>query len=373
MFGPDTPPRDGPVREPSRADLLPSGPIFSPQEDGPAAAGSPPAADRGRVYVVDDERELATTLCEVLRENSFRAVGFDDPRTALAAIRPDAADLLLTDLMMPHMDGIRLARAALQIDRYLAVVVMTGQGSVRVAVEAMRSGAIDFILKPFRMTQLLPVLDRAVEARRVRVEHDRLTRDVARLEAEKRAFLEQMNAKLAALAATDPLTGLANRRVFDEALGREAALAGRGGRPLSLALFDVDHFKGFNDAFGHPAGDDALCRTAALIAGGCRGTDVAARIGGEEFAVLLPATGATGAWALAERVRQRVEAAAWPLRAITVSGGVATFDVPFRVEAGACLVRAADRALYAAKARGRNRIAYDPADGTSPTSDASTG
>jgi diguanylate cyclase (GGDEF)-like protein len=122
--------------------------------------------------------------------------------------------------------------------------------------------------------------------------------------------------------------------------------------PLSLILLDVDHFKSFNDTFGHPAGDDVLRQIASAMSGCCRTTDVPARIGGEEFAVLLPGTGTEGAEVLAERIRQAIEAGPWPLRPVTASFGIATLG-PTGPQS---LIEAADRALYQAKHTGRNRI-----------------
>lgn len=335
--------------------VLPSEPPTG--HPGGDASGDHALGRAGRLAVVDDEPELVAALCETLRGEGFEVTGFSDPTAALAAVRAGGFDLLLSDLMMPGMDGIALLRQAQGIDPTVAGVIMTGQGSIPAAVEAMRAGAADFVLKPFRLQQILPVLGRALEARRLRAENDRLRREVARLEAERVRLLAEANARLAVLATTDPLTGLANRRAFDEALARESALAARGRRPLALTILDVDHFKAFNDAFGHPAGDEVLGRVAAVVRGCCRGTDVVARLGGEEFAVLLPGTDLPGGVALAERVRLAVAAGPWPLGPVTVSVGVAAHDA---ASGGAAeLVRAADREMYRAKRGGRNQVASE--------------
>ncbi|MGL4550021.1 MAG: sensor domain-containing diguanylate cyclase [Gemmataceae bacterium] len=167
--------------------------------------------------------------------------------------------------------------------------------------------------------------------------------------------LEEANAQLHALARTDGLTGIPNRPAFDARLADESAMAERTGRPLSVLLFDVDHFKAFNDAFGHPAGDDVLRAVAGLLRGAARVTDLVGRYGGEEFVAVLPDTDAEGALAVAERCRQAVAEAGWALRPVTVSAGAATLT-----DGGdaAALVDAADRALYRSKRDGRDRVTH---------------
>ena len=178
-------------------------------------------------------------------------------------------------------------------------------------------------------------------------------RQVARLER-SRGELQRANAQLRRLAVTDGLTGLRNRSAFDGRLAEAYALAARHGRPLSLVLLDVDHFKSFNDAFGHPAGDEVLKSVAATVAGAARSTDTVARYGGEEFVLVLPDTDYAGAMVLAERCRQAVADAPWGPRPITVSVGVSTLT-PTTADA-ATLVREADEALYRSKQAGRNRV-----------------
>jgi diguanylate cyclase (GGDEF)-like protein len=165
--------------------------------------------------------------------------------------------------------------------------------------------------------------------------------------------LELINASLEVDSQTDKLTGLSNRRHFDEILLEEFDRAARRERPLSIMLIDVDNFKSFNDTFGHSAGDETLRRVARLLTDNKRLQDFVARYGGEEFVVLLPNTLEEGAMILAERIRKGVQNYKWDLRPITISVGVCTFTGTEHTVAQ--YIEVADGALYLSKANGRNR------------------
>jgi len=178
---------------------------------------------------------------------------------------------------------------------------------------------------------------------------------------ERTRALEEANAKLELLSNTDGLTGIANRRNFDHALAIEWSRAQRSGSSLSLILLDVDHFKHYNDQYGHLAGDDCLCAIAsALSLGGQRASDMTGRFGGEEFVVLLPDTSAEGALEIARRIRSEVMDLALPhadtdAGVVTVSLGVASL-APAQQHSPDMLLREADAALYRAKQAGRNCV-----------------
>lgn len=178
--------------------------------------------------------------------------------------------------------------------------------------------------------------------------------DYAAVLEEQKSQLEEANRQLEELALHDSLTGLGNRRAFEHRLAQEMGQATRYGTPLSVLLLDVDSFKGYNDTFGHPAGDEILRRLSQVLRSQGRETDFFARYGGEEFIAILPLTDAAGALVLAERLRTEVERTDWPERSVTVSLGAATL-LPTMPDAAA-LVSAADQALYAAKAAGRNCV-----------------
>jgi diguanylate cyclase (GGDEF)-like protein len=188
-----------------------------------------------------------------------------------------------------------------------------------------------------------------------------LQSELMRLVRERTEQLEEANRKLAALSYVDAITGVANRRSFDEELITESRRLPRTRTHLSLLLADIDGFKAYNDALGHQAGDECLRRVATVIAEGVRRAgDTVARYGGEEFAVLLPDTDAAGAAILAERIRSAVEQRGFPHPAmpagcVTISVGVTTATGKESVDPSA-LVNAADAALYEAKRTGRNRV-----------------
>jgi diguanylate cyclase (GGDEF)-like protein len=166
--------------------------------------------------------------------------------------------------------------------------------------------------------------------------------------------MRQLVAQLELQSMSDGLTGIWNRRAFDRRLREEWARHARQGQSLGLLMLDVDRFKSFNDEFGHPQGDQALVQVARTVEATLRDSDFLARYGGEEFAVLLPHMEAEGSQLAAERIRKAVERADWPVRAVTVSVGVAAMAPQADVNRN-ILVARADRALYQAKAGGRNR------------------
>ena len=194
-----------------------------------------------------------------------------------------------------------------------------------------------------------------------------LRRSIAVLEsgiAEREQYVEQLvqhqrtlevaQVQLETQSATDSLTGLKNRRVFQSRLDEEFALAQRLNSLMSLVMLDVDSFKHFNDSFGHPAGDEALRAVAQILQKIGRTYDVVARYGGEEFALILPATGREGALVIAERCRRDIQSAVWPHRAVTASVGAATLSAD--MVSSLDLLTKADKALYQSKQGGRNRI-----------------
>ena len=291
---------------------------------------------RPTVLIVDDERINRTILAELLQEDC-RIVLAKDGSSALERVRSEKVSLILLDASMPGMDGYEVLRRlkADPLTANLGVIFVTGQTDEEDEARGLRLGAADYVAKPIR-----PLLVRA----RV-LNHLKLAAQREELERHSRQ---------------DGLTGIANRRHFDEELVRACRDAGGAVPMLGVALIDVDYFKQFNDRYGHTAGDEALRRVAQELARSVRGPfDLAARYGGEEFALLLP--GVSSLPALLESVRLNIEGLRIPhesSRAIpflTVScGGTTTVGGEPRTPEH--LLSRADEALYRAKRGGRNSV-----------------
>jgi diguanylate cyclase (GGDEF)-like protein len=299
---------------------------------------------RTSILIVEDDSAIQALLTAVLALN-YEVAGVSSGKEALERARAGAFDLILLDVGLPDLDGFAVCRL-LKADprcRDVPVIFLTSRNSPEDEVKGLEAGGIDYIAKPIN-----PAVLRARVNNHVELKHSRDT--------------------LTQMARLDGLTGLPNRRTFDDVLDREWRRLARVGQPLSLVLFDVDHFKLYNDTYGHGGGDVCLKRVADCTIGALqRPADMVARYGGEEFVAILPDTAAAGAAAVAEAIRENV--AALGLRHeksptaphVTVSLGYAT-AVPRVERPPAELVEAADRALYAAKAAGRNRAMAGKAD-----------
>jgi diguanylate cyclase (GGDEF)-like protein len=187
-----------------------------------------------------------------------------------------------------------------------------------------------------------------------RREYERQLEEARRKLQVQQEHLIEANMRLEALATIDGLTGLKNRRTFEERLAQELTRSKRSHGPLALLLLDIDHFKSFNDTFGHPRGDEVLRMVARLLSRSIRDTDFAARYGGEEFAIILPDTDREGAMQMGERLREAIEQALWTERPITISVGAATTSA--ETISTDLLIDDADRALYRSKQKGRNLV-----------------
>lgn len=262
---------------------------------------------------------------------------------ALELIEQERPDLILLDDRMPGMDGVHFCRAVRGMPDMdsVPVIFITSQSDDERELACFDAGAADFILKPPKA---------------------HIVRARVRTHLKFKAMADQLHD----LAYVDALTGVRNRRYFDEMFPQACALAVRHGQPFSVLMIDVDHFKAYNDRYGHPQGDRCLAAVAGCAFDALpRQGDVLARYGGEEFVVALPSTDAAGAVTVAQRIVERVAACPIPLvdgpgygEPVTVSIGVATLSPEEGALATApqVLLSRADEALYDAKRAGRNTV-----------------
>ncbi|HEU4479745.1 MAG TPA: diguanylate cyclase [Pyrinomonadaceae bacterium] len=286
------------------------------------------------VLVIDDDPDKLKLLEFALTRAGYQVRTAHDGEEGLAAIISFDPDLIVSDIMMPRMNGYELARRVRENPqtRFIPIILQTAAGS-RAEDQRLGSevGALGFITDPTDLDLLL--------AR-------------ARTLLDFKAYLDTCEEQ----ASTDHLTGLANRRRFERQLEREVARTARHGRPFSLITIDIDHFKQVNDTYGHEAGDEAIKTLARVLQQGTRGIDLAARIGGEEFAVILTETNLSGAVEVAERLRVALKSIEiQSVGQIAASFGVA--ECPSQAETARELVARADAALYEAKREGRDRVA----------------
>lgn len=296
---------------------------------------TPPTSSK--ILIVDDVPDNVRTLDAILGElHSIAFTTKGEETLALAeSIHPD---LILLDVMMPGLDGYSICQQ-LKSNRATAdipVIFISAMNEAKHEIEGLDAGAVDYITKPFHA-------------------------EIVRLRVRLHLELKHQRDFLNRLSCHDGLTGLINKRHYEECFLMEWQRALRNRHPLSLLMMDIDHFKKFNDRNGHLEGDEALRQVTAAIADVFhRPADKVARIGGEELAALLPETDAAGALAMAARVLEAVNALKWrgtndpPGQHVTVSIGAGTC-LPSPSESSPAFIKRVDDALYAAKNSGRNR------------------
>ncbi|WP_242392933.1 diguanylate cyclase [Anaeromyxobacter oryzisoli] len=309
-------------------------------------------AHRPRILVVDDSRIQLEWLVKVLEKEAYLVDRAADGREAIRKVRSDPPDLVLLDMVLPDMDGLEVLRfvKARPEDQFIPVIILSVRSDLDSKVTGLRIGADDFLAKPFAEAEILA---RCAAMLRIKSLQDQL---------------RETQRKLAEQAITDDLTGLKNRRAFDERLEEEFRRAQRYADPVSLIMIDLDHFKQVNDRFGHPFGDVVLRGSAEQLRASTREPDICARYGGEEFAVILPKTHLQGALSVGERIWRELGARRYPLPAgagdasddpaglqVTASIGIAFYPSK-DIGSPELLVKYADEALYQAKRAGRNTI-----------------
>jgi diguanylate cyclase (GGDEF)-like protein len=320
-----------------------------------------------RTFISDLLNEVGYTeliLCESV-EDAYKTIGFNNPEA-----NDTDLDLVLLDINLPGKSGIEACQEISGHERFCdtPIIIISGSDHLKGLEAAFAAGATDYITKPPSHTELLA---RIRSALRLKTEmNQRKAREEDLLILNNR--LAEMNRELERLSSTDSLTGLANRRSFNEFLSREWLREQREQQPFSVIMVDIDHFKKYNDHYGHLEGDVCLQKVAwALQSALCRPGDLLARYGGEEFVAILPHTELQGAVELAESLHQRIhdlelEHETSPVSPnVTVSAGIASV-VPNQSISPSQVVAMADKALYEAKQAGRNQSAI----ATSPSHDA---
>lgn len=291
------------------------------------------------ILIVEDELLIARDVSRKLKRRGYNVTNIvSSSKAALDEVARQQPDLVLMDIVIKgSKDGI--ATAAEIHEKYnLPVVFVTAYADENTLDRAEQAGSYGYVVKPFKERELHATIKMALK---------------------KHKQYETLQIQ----SIRDPLTHLFNRRYFDESLMKEFVKAERHDRPLSVVMVDVDHFKQFNDTYGHDAGDRVLQVTAAFLQNGIRRSDIVCRYGGEEMILILPETTPEQAYEIAESLREGIAELAVvhnaePLAAITVSIGVAGF--PQHGLTPTVVVKTADEALYQAKTNGRNQVMVAP-------------
>lgn len=297
--------------------------------------------DRARILIVDDEPTNIEVLNLILK-NDYDIVFALDGKDALDIAKNEKPDLILLDVMMPEMDGFEVCRI-LKSDPEttgIPVIFVTALSQLDDEERGLSAGAIDYLTKP-------------------------VNPPIVRARVKNHVALKRYRDMLESMSFIDGLTGVANRRRFDQTIKHEWARAARTGGSVGLLMIDLDHFKVFNDTYGHLAGDDCLRSVAKVLDNTVkRPADLVARYGGEEFAIILPGIDAKGARDVAQRMVEAVAEKAIPFEESPLGTGVVTISVGATSDTASAdrdvvgLVAKADDALYRAKDAGRNMVGF---------------
>jgi diguanylate cyclase (GGDEF)-like protein len=310
-------------------------------------------SDELKVLIVEDSKVTLKVLTTYLERMGITPLKSETGAMAIDIYHRERPDIILLDAQLPDIDGFDVAlkiRALEKPDDWTAIIFLTSMAKDEDLARGIEVGGDDYLMKPISEV----VLKAKVRAMHRLVEMQRSLVKVTQQ-------LNEANLALQRLSATDGLTGIANRRMYDELSEREWRRCERMNKPFALVMIDVDNFKLFNDKYGHQTGDECLKKVADQVGRAApRATDLAARYGGEEFILVLGETDADGAKWIANRLRQQVSELNIPhyateSRHVTISCGVASI-VPDGQHSLEVLLKSADHALYQAKKAGRDQV-----------------
>jgi len=295
------------------------------------------------ILIVDDDQAIRKSMQEFLELEDFKVRSVSNAEEAIDFLKKNQVDIVVTDIIMFEMDGLELTNL-IKKEYDTDVIVMTGYTSEHSYEQAISRGASDFLFKPVRYEELVLRLKRVLKERQLSTERSEMLQELKKL------------------AITDGLTGLFNSRHFYKQLDLEVDRIRRYNHSISILIIDIDHFKDYNDLFGHMEGDKVLVKIGELIKSCLRRMDTAYRYGGEEFTVILPETNNQDAIIVAERIRKTIETETFTPSSskkitITVSIGTTEYEPEERISS---FVQRADKALYISKDLGRNRVSSIP-------------
>jgi diguanylate cyclase (GGDEF)-like protein len=306
-----------------------------------------------KILIADDDAFVRDMIACILEFGGYEIRTSENGHDAfLKYMQEQDISLIVSDMNMPESDGLDLIRRLRKESCDVPIMILTANNEIRIALDAIRSGADDYLLKDENIQDtLLLSVEKVIEKHRLKLENIRLMKE-----------LEEKNKELERISFLDGLTGIANRRYFDKIMAEEWERAVRESEPLSLMMIDIDFFKNFNDTYGHLHGDDCLRLVAAALSNATKdfGNRVF-RYGGEEFAVILRDSNTTQAMSVGDLIRDYVanlniaHANSSVSEHLSVSIGIGTV-VPSTGHLLSEFVLKTDQALYSAKRDGRNRV-----------------
>ncbi len=306
-----------------------------------------------KILVADDDSFVREMLSAILESVGYTVDTAANGVEALEKFRSEKKfDLILSDMNMPEMSGLDIIKEIRGNDNKVPIIILTGNNEISIAIDALKSGANDYLLKDENIQDVILIsIDKVMENYRLKKQNIELLQD-----------LERKNIELNKMAFVDGLTGISNRRYFEDSLNNEWVKAVKELTPLAVIIIDIDFFKLYNDTYGHQKGDVCLKKVAQKLnesAGVSKNT--VARYGGEEFVAVLPGIDERGAGFIANKMISGIASLNIPHESssvsdiITVSLGVGC-GFPNKNMNPADLLQIADRELYKAKESGRNRI-----------------